>query len=101
MTYGPQLQDVAFSRLGCGGPWASNIPTPRGPNVAAAWKALVDSGTFVLAYPTRAGRSYIVEYNNSLSGTGWTQLPGVQGTGIEQTIRQPFQGRRFYRVREQ
>jgi hypothetical protein len=102
VAYGPQAQNVALSRLGCGGPWVSNIPTPRAGNVAGVWKAVVDGDSFLLAYPTLSGRRYIVEYNNTLRTNGWTPiLPSQQGLGAEQTIRQPLQSRRFYRVREQ
>jgi len=101
VDFGPQAQDIALARLGCAGPWVKSVPTPRAANVPGPWRALVQSNTFLLAYPTRAGSSYTVEFKDQLNAAGWTVLPAVQGIGLEQTVQQPLGPNRFYRVREQ
>jgi hypothetical protein len=78
-----------------------NVPTPRAANVVGPWQSLVQSNTFLLAYPTRAGSTYTVEYKDRLNASGWTALPPAPGIGLEQTVQQPLGASRFFRVREQ
>jgi hypothetical protein len=101
VTFGALAKDTALARLGFGGPWVSSVPTPRAGNVAGPWRALVQSKTFLLAFPTQAGRTYTVEFKDNLSAPTWTPLPPLSGLGLEQTIRQPLFSGRFFRVREQ
>ena len=101
LDFGYQQTDAALARLGYGGPWVRSIPTPRAQNVAGAWQTLVQSNTFLLAYPTRADSTYTVEYKDRLNNSGWTALPPVRSIGVEQTVQQPLGKSRFFRVREQ
>jgi hypothetical protein len=101
LVYGPQGPDTAMARLGCGGPWVPGVPTPRAGNVASPWRAIVDNGQFLLAYPTRAGLTYTVEWKNNITASGWSAAPAVRSVGLEQTISQPLNETRFFRVREE
>ena len=100
LTYGPQTRNVALARLGRGGPWMPAVPTPRSGNLAVPWKSFLQTNAFTLAYPTRNDRTYIVEFTDNL-GSNWISLPPTRGLGVEQTITQSLQPRRFFRVREQ
>lgn len=55
-----------------------------------------------LRWPTVAGKNYVIEYTQSLSGGGWTALSTqVAGTGLDLEITVATSGRapRYYRVR--
>ena len=99
LTYGPQSRNVALARLGRGGPWSANPPTPAAGNITGLYKSLVQANTFTLAFPTRNDRTYIIQYTDNL-GTNWVSLPPVSGLGVEQALTQPLEPRRFFRVRE-
>jgi hypothetical protein len=101
VDFGPLRADVALSRLGEGGPWVQNLPTPRSGNVAGSWLGVVSSDFFVLAYPTRPGRVYTVEYKDDVDAVAWTSLPSREGSGLEQAVEQPLQARRFFRIFEE
>jgi len=102
LSYVAQSNDVAYARLDCGGPGGKNIPTPRAENIAGAWLGLPETnGTFTLAFPTVIGKTYVVEYADSLNSASWTALAPIQGDGIEKAVNQPIVARRFYRVRTQ
>ena len=101
VTFGPQLDNVAWARLGCAGPWVASAPTPRAGNVPGGWRALVRPNTFLLAFPTRPGMSYIVEAKDDLAAARWTPFPSAPGLGLEQTVEVPLSPHRFFRVREQ
>jgi hypothetical protein len=100
VSFGPQQTDVAFARLGCGGPWQNSAPTPRAPNVGT-WLGVVSTNrtTFTFVYTTTTNATYVVEYADSLNTPVWTALPPVHGDGIEKSVTQPLAQRRFYRVR--
>ena len=100
LNYGPQSPDTALARLGCSGPWVSSAPTPRMGNVTTPWRALVAQDSFLIAFPTRAGRNYTVQYTDNL-GAAWTSLPRVRSVGLEHTVQAPLGARRFFRVREE
>jgi FG-GAP-like repeat/Lamin Tail Domain len=100
LEFGVQTPDTALARLGRGGPWAAGIPTPRAGNVVGPWRSLTQSNSFLLAFPTRAGHTYTVQYKDRLGASTWTTLPPVLSIGLEQTIEQPWQASRFFRVRE-
>jgi hypothetical protein len=100
LSYGPQTADTALARLGCGGPWVASTPTPSAGNVSGSWRGLVQPGSFLLAFPTRAGRNYTVQYTSNLGGA-WTSLPSVRSVGLEQAVQMPLGVRRFFRVREE
>jgi hypothetical protein len=103
VTFGAQTANVAWSRLGCAGPWRMAAPTPRAGNVASVWTSLVLSNTFLFAYPTTAtnGFYYTVEYTDDVAAPTWNALPAIRGNGLEQTVTQPQGARRFFRVRRQ
>ena len=101
VTYGPQSANSALARLGQGGPWIVGSPTPRAGNVEGLWRSIVDPVNFLLAFPTRAGRTYTVQYRDELGGAPWVSLPPVRSVGIEQAVQSPLAARRFFRVREE
>lgn len=101
VTYGPQSANSALARLGQGGPWIPGAPTPRAGNVEGLWRSIVDPVNFLLAFPTRAGRTYTVQYRDDLGGAPWVSLPPVRSVGIEQAVQTPLAARRFFRVREE
>ena len=100
LAYGPQTRNTALARLGRGGPWSANAPTPAAGNISGLYKSLVLSNVFTLAFPTRNDRSYVIQYTDNL-GTNWVSLPPVPGLGVEQAVTQPLVPHRFFRVREQ
>jgi hypothetical protein len=103
VTFGTQANDVAWARLGCGGPWWSTTPTPGSNNVAGSWIGLVSSNRtdFSLVIPTTTNRTYTVEFTDSLDPAAWTALPAFAGDGIEQVVTRPMVDHRFYRVRRE
>src|SRR5262249_46541391 len=86
LTYGPQTANTALPRFGAGGPWVSPTPPPRAGNVAALWRGLVQSNNFILAWPTRAGRTYTPQYCDDLAHPNWQTLPPRQSVGLEMSI---------------
>ena len=101
LAYGAMPINVSLSRLGCAGPWVSNIPTPLAANVAGTWKGLVDSGSFLFAFPTRPGHTYSVESRNALGAAAWSTRQQSAGNGLEQTFSETLAPQRFFRVRDQ
>lgn len=57
---------------------------------------------FRVSLSTRANRLYTLEYKDSLPGSEWTALPGINGTGDLMTLEDTAatSASRFYRVRE-
>ena len=102
VEFGAQKADTALARLGCGGPWLLNTPTPGGANVAGTWRGAVVSGNFLLGFPTEIGRTYTIQSKNRVTDTLWNTRSGsIPGSGLEQVFAEPPVGNRFYRVREQ
>jgi len=101
VQFGAQKQDLALARLGCGGPWLPNTPTPGTGNVAGSWRGALLDGNFLFGFPTEPGHTYSVESKNRLDGGSWATRPAVSGSGLEQVVTEPAQGNRFYRVRKQ
>jgi hypothetical protein len=104
VSFGPQQPDVAWARLGAGGEFRSNPPTPAAENVAASWLGWVQtnggSPEFVFAFPTSRNTTYTVEHTPGIEpGSTWTTWQIIPGDGIEKVIRQPLAGRGFFRVR--
>jgi hypothetical protein len=56
-----------------------------------------------VSVPTTSGKSYGLEYKDSLSEPAWTRLPAVAGTGGQLILTDPVATvpQRFYRVREE
>jgi len=63
--------------------------------------AAVSSGSFSLSFGTENGKTYDVEYTESLVNPKWLPLLTVFGDGSVATINDPAQpsGQRFYRFR--
>jgi hypothetical protein len=103
VTFGAQSNDVAWARLGCGGPWWTTTPTPGSNNVAGSWLGLVSSNRteFSLVFPTATNRTYTVEFTDSIGPSGWTALLPIAGDGIERVVTRPMADHRFYRVRRE
>jgi len=76
----------------------SVAPAPLVPVIGAPTMV---NGIFSLSFPTEIGKSYTVQYKNTLTDP-WTNLPGtpVPGTGGNLSITNPTaaQPSRFYRV---
>ncbi|PYJ02743.1 MAG: hypothetical protein DME25_15400 [Verrucomicrobia bacterium] len=102
LSFGPQLPDLAWARLGCGGPWHKTSPTPRAQNAPGGWSGLIQAeGTFTFGFATTNGFNYIVEYADSINSGVWQPLPALSGNGIEQTVTQLLVPHRFFRVRQE
>src|SRR6185503_19461804 len=56
VSFEPQEADVAWARLGAGGPWRKTMPTPYSANVAASWLGVAETNgigaVFTFAFPT-------------------------------------------------
>jgi len=102
VQFGKQTTDVAWARMGSGGPWISSIPTPRSQNIPGEWLTRVaTNGTDVIVgFATTTNGTYTLQYKDSLDATSlWNALPSVAGDGIEKIVVQPMASRRFYRFR--
>ncbi|MGO8931054.1 MAG: Ig-like domain-containing protein, partial [Limisphaerales bacterium] len=83
-------------------------PTPHEVRVGVATVApgvllsnlVYAKGVFRLSVPTEKGRSYILEFTDSLSPANWTALPSVAGDGTVNVLVDPAatNQQRFYRV---
>jgi hypothetical protein len=98
--------DICQSRIvtaaaDCLGPIAPLVLVIGTPTINPANGFLVYS----LSFPTETGKSYTVQYTDSLTNPAWTDLPGmpVPGTGGIVTITDPttppHQPTRFYRIK--
>ena len=60
-------------------------------------------GVFRLSVPTEQGRSYILEFTDSLTPANWTALPAVTGDGMVTVLVDPAatNQQRFYRLQVQ
>jgi hypothetical protein len=58
---------------------------------------------FSVSVQTVSGRGYALQYKDSLTGTSWTTMPPVAGTGGVITLTGPLgpNGHRFYRIEQQ
>jgi hypothetical protein len=61
------------------------------------------NNTVRVSVATTSGKSYGLEYKDSLSEAEWTRLPTVPGTGSQLILTDPAAPgpQRFYRVREE
>ena len=61
------------------------------------------NGVFRLSVPTEKGRSYVLEFSDSLAPAKWTALPAVAGDGTVNVLVAPAatNQQRFYRVHVQ
>jgi hypothetical protein len=73
-----------------------------GPGVLVS-KAGYANGAFRLSVPTEKGRSYILEFTDSLAPAKWTALPAVVGDGTVTVLVDPAatNQHRYYRVHVQ
>ena len=96
--------DTAWARMGARGPFVKTAPTPFAPNAPAGGALYFTPGAplfpggppgtdALVAFPGAGG----VEASSNLSS--WlTVLPPQPDNGFENTWREPFQKRRFFRV---
>jgi hypothetical protein len=87
----------------CLGPVALSEPSGPAlqPLVPIAGASTVANGSFSLSFPSENGKSYTVQYKNTLSDPAWTDLETVVGTGGNLPITDAAaaqQRTRFYRV---
>ncbi len=61
----------------------------------------ITSSSFGVAVPTVTGKTYILEYTDSLSAAHWIALPPVPGDGTIKTLSDPSpkSQQRFYRLK--
>ena len=73
-----------------------------GPGVLVS-NSVYAKGVFRLSVPTEQGRSYILEFTDSLTPAKWTALPAVTGDGTVNVLVDPAatNQQRFYRVHVQ
>lgn len=59
--------------------------------------------SFTFSFETTPGRTYVVEYADSLLNPNWQPLPTVSGDGSVKTVTDTTAtpGQRYYRLREQ
>jgi hypothetical protein len=98
----PTAQDVGvdFGLAGFGAHDGS--VTVVGPGVLVS-NSVYAKGVFRLSVPTEQGRSYSLEYSDTLAPTKWTALPAVVGDGTAALLVDPAatNQQRFYRVHVQ
>jgi hypothetical protein len=101
IVFGPQAANIAYARLGCGGPWLPLPPTPRSLNTGPELKVFIAGNPSLgyITFPTVGGLTYVVESTETLGSSRWSARPAVRGNGIEQTLVEPLSQRRFYRLR--
>ncbi|HUF63687.1 MAG TPA: FG-GAP-like repeat-containing protein [Verrucomicrobiales bacterium] len=91
--------DQALFRLGDG--WRLGKPSPFAANLS---QPLLEydpgDGGLRFLFPTRNGTRHTVQFSRSLEPGSWEDLQSVSGTGIEATLRPPFERAGFLRVRE-
>jgi hypothetical protein len=58
---------------------------------------------FTVSVPTRAGKSYVLQYKGALQDSAWTPLSPVSGNGSTMTLTDTTasSSQRMYRVSEQ
>jgi hypothetical protein len=58
---------------------------------------------FILWIQTEPGKTYVVQYTDSLAALNWQNLPSITGDGTVKTVTNSVPGitQRFYRLREQ
>ena len=58
---------------------------------------------FIFSFQTEPGKTYTVQYVDSLAGVNWQNLPNVTGDGSVKTVTNSAPGvdQRFYRLIEQ
>ena len=100
VRYGPQVADQALTRMGPGGIFVANTPTPRTGNVVGPWQVFKSAAFLVFAFPTTAGTTYVVEGKASLEDPEWTQVAEETSVGAELVIYDTMQPSLFLRVRE-
>jgi len=73
-----------------------------GPEVLVS-NSVYTKGVFYLSVPTEKGRSYILEFTDSLAPAKWTALPAVVGDGTVTVLVDPAatNQHRYYRVHVQ
>jgi hypothetical protein len=58
-----------------------------------------NSNNFIFSFASVAGRTYVIQYKESLEGGNWQFLQNVSGDGTTKTVSDPFgPTQRFYRL---
>ena len=72
-------------------------PVLQGLAASPTW----NDGVFGLSIPTQSGRTYRLEFRDSMTSGAWIGLPLVAGTGFSKTLSDTNAtgAQRFYRVR--
>lgn len=69
---------------------------------AVMFNAVVDSGSFTFHFGTDLGRTYSVQYCDTMPGSVWTTLTTVTGSGAPETVTDAgSHPHRFYRIESQ
>lgn len=58
---------------------------------------------FILSFQTELGKTYTVQYTDTLAPANWQSLPGMAGNGATESVTNSAPGiaRRYYRLLEQ
>jgi hypothetical protein len=73
----------------CGGPWEPLIGSPQ-----------IQGTNFIFSFQSVTNQTYVVEYNNALAGTAWTQGQTIPGDGAVLSVTNGLgSSPRFYRLR--
>jgi hypothetical protein len=108
VTFGSQTNNISQGRYpdGGDGPFLfMTSPTPRVSNVIAPAEirftgVTVANNILTLRWSAEPGRTYRVQYKNSLGDGNWNDLAGdVMASGAQATRTEPISsGQRFYRI---
>lgn len=77
-----------------------NVVLSLAPEAPWLQNLVLENNTFRVSLQTLTGRTYYLEYKNSISDASWTRLPGVAGNGAVTSLTNRTVGvpSRFYRV---
>jgi subtilisin-like proprotein convertase family protein len=103
-TWSLYVQDGASGDSGViGDGWSLRIVTlqPAGPVVLA--EARVESGVIQFTFSTERGRTYVIEWSETLAPDSWQPLQTVAGDGLTRTFHHACGNAagRFYRLRRE
>jgi hypothetical protein len=102
LTGSPTAQKVSVDVAGAAFGAQDGSVAVVGPGAVAS-KPGYANGAFRLSVPTEQGRSYTLEFTDTLTPAKWTALPAVTGDGTVTALADPAatNQQRFYRVRVQ
>jgi hypothetical protein len=75
--------------------------TSSSPNPVRLAQTVFSAGSFGIVVPTVTGKTYVLEYADSIPATNWVALPPRAGNGAVQVLNDPSPQahQRFYRLR--